>query len=105
MQAPNTRELQTHFVLIVKRRHLDCLPLGWCPAVLQQEKGCGEGKVLVKDSYSFSWLLDIKAADFSCTAVTKTGYSDKDSRLHVACITPRTNETATGAEKWKSLVY
>lgn len=45
MQAPNSRELETHFALFVKRRHLDCLLLGWYPAVLQLSRGCGEREV------------------------------------------------------------
>lgn len=49
MQAPSSRKPETHFALLVKRRHLDCLLLGWYPAVLQLRRGCEEREVSMKE--------------------------------------------------------
>lgn len=84
MPAPK-HKTTLHFARFVKNRHLNCLLVGWYSELLPQE---GEGEVLAKESYSHSWLLDVKKVHFSCTAVTGTGYSVKDPRLPVACITP-----------------
>lgn len=48
------------------------------PWALQQERGSREREVLEKWSYSISWLLEMKKVHFSCTAVPKPGYLDKD---------------------------
>lgn len=44
MQAPNTEDLGTPFVLFAMRRYFDGVSLVWYPTALQQARRC-EGRV------------------------------------------------------------